>query len=170
MKGIKVSRNSSYHINHSNKVVHLKWGVKRSLILPRSSCFKTRTCNLLSSPREVWAPAGSLKPWAPTAGREAPGGLHAQIPGTQDSIPWHKVSRPSEALQPGPSKVYRLGSPRMETFCNPCSRKQTPWAWYPQGFSRSAMDPGSRQSIQGASNHLMPSQARSRSRSQKSMY
>lgn len=58
VKGIKVSRNSSYHINHSNKVVHLKWGVKRSLILPRSSCYKTRTCSLLSTPPAVLALGG----------------------------------------------------------------------------------------------------------------
>ena len=42
MRGTQARTNSSYHINHSNKVVHLKWGVKRSLILPRSSCFKTK--------------------------------------------------------------------------------------------------------------------------------
>ena len=48
MRGTQAWTNSSYHINHSNKVVHLKWGVKRSLILPRSSCFKTK--NAIYSP------------------------------------------------------------------------------------------------------------------------
>lgn len=48
MREIQALMNSSYHINHSNKVVHLKWGVKRSLILPRSSCFKTK--NAIYSP------------------------------------------------------------------------------------------------------------------------
>lgn len=89
-EGDQTSGNSAYHINHSNKVVHLKWGVKRSLILPRSSCFKTRTCHLLSSPPDVRPPAGSptlvnTHDWE--AGREVSGGLDTQDPRPQDSNP-----------------------------------------------------------------------------------
>ena len=48
MRATQAWTNSSYQINQSNKVVHLKWGVNRSLILPRSSCFKTK--NAIYSP------------------------------------------------------------------------------------------------------------------------
>ena len=48
MRATQAWTNSSYHINQSNKVVHLKWGVNRSLILPRSSYFKTK--NAIYSP------------------------------------------------------------------------------------------------------------------------
>lgn len=60
-KGINMSTNGSYHINHSNKVVHLKWGVKRSLILPRSSCFKTKTCRCVGT--GWWLETGGHRGW-----------------------------------------------------------------------------------------------------------
>lgn len=97
IKGIKVSRNGSYHINHSNKVVHLKWGVKRSLILPRSSCFKIK--HVAYSPRFQmcghWLLAGD--PWTPMAEMEVSGRLDTQAPRTQDPNPQHSVPQPSAA-------------------------------------------------------------------------
>lgn len=121
--GSKRGPGSSYHINHSSNVVHLKWGVKRSFILPRSSCFKTRTCGLLSPLQLCGAVAGgpTPPPCTPTAGRscrwarhhdEAPGFSPPQQPrapptgtlqGPEDPFPtWSPAGLAPEAPQGGP--------------------------------------------------------------------
>lgn len=105
IKGIKMLRNSSYHINHSNRVVHLKWGVKRSLILPRSSCFETKTFGLLSSLPDVWALAGG---WRQAEREEVSGGLESRVQIQGIHLP--SPVQPTWPLQPRPSNVQRFDS------------------------------------------------------------
>lgn len=113
-RGTRESTNSSYHINHSSKVVHLKWGVKRSLILPRSSCFKTE--NTVCSP-PLWMCGHRLVAWdrwTPEAGREVSGGQDTQVPRTRDSDP-----RPSAPPSPGRPSARTHWCPEVETFHTP---------------------------------------------------
>lgn len=55
MRGPKHEQSSSYHINHSNKVVHLKMGCERSLICLGLPCFKTKNA-LYSPPLQMCGP------------------------------------------------------------------------------------------------------------------
>lgn len=115
-----MSRNGSYHINHSNKVVHLKWGMKRSLILPRSSCFKTETCGHVGA--GCWAPP---LPWL-RGGFPVGCTLRPQEPRTQTPSPvW-----PNWPPEPGPSNFRRLDSEGLR-----CSEPPTP-TWNPEAGSR----------------------------------
>lgn len=102
-KGIHASTHGSYHMNHSNKVVHLKWGVKRSRNLPRSSCVKTKKTGRCVG--TGWWPETGGQPWL--RGRCLVSWmLRLQGPGTQISSPvW-----PIQALQLGPSNVHSVPS------------------------------------------------------------
>ena len=141
-KGTRESTNSSYHINHSSKVVHLKWGVKRSLILPRSSCFKTK--NTIYSPplRMCGHRLVAWDQWIPEAGREVSGGLDTHIPGTRDSDPRHSAPQPREASSQD-SAMSRGGDiPHPTPTWNPGAGKQVPQAWSLRGRSGDPMDQG----------------------------
>lgn len=100
-----MSTNGSYHINHSSKVVHLKWGVKRSLILPRSSCFKTKTCKCVGT---GWWPETGGHPWL--RGRFLVGWtLGLQEPRTQ-------ISSPLQPIRPLQDPAMSTGFPPKDGY------------------------------------------------------
>lgn len=139
-EGINTSTQGSYQMNHSNKVVHLKWDVKRSLSLPRSSCFKTKTGRCVGA--GWWLETGG-HPWL--RGRPL-GGWTLRFPGprTQSSGP----VRPIRPRQPGTSHVHRLLSAGWgHSAPPPPPGRRTPWAWAPWHLLGNSMGSGSRKPV-----------------------